>query len=394
MNWLKGLKMTSVKKSIFGLVLFVGIAVAILVFTKCWGVFGMVAPKALADLTPETMDGAFVKDDISFIYGSYLEIESYKNGRKTGTTGMQYLIDMDETYYMGLYVRSGRLDDAEELADFWADALRSDKEPDLDALPVLHVQGTVRAMDDDDLDYYRRSTRGLDDEALFLPYYLEVDYVHNMPIWGCFLLLAVVAVLLWLGIFPMVKALTGGFQKQVRSKLAEGGSFEREVERAELFYESTPAVSGVRMNREYVFFQNGAESILLRPWDIAWAYQSTTQHRTNGIPTGKTFAAILRTVDGKEYNLSMSEAEVKALLEAIATTLPGTVVGYDKSLEKLYKENRDAFRQRWTEYVSDGRVIETAPRPQPAEPAAPAEEPRWVYKGASASQSPEEPEEH
>ena len=40
-----------------------------------------------------------------------------------------------------------------------------------------------------------------------------------------------------------------------------------------------------------VFFQNGAESILLRPWDVAWAYQSTTQHRTNGIPTGKTYAA-------------------------------------------------------------------------------------------------------
>lgn len=394
MNWLKKLKMTSVKKSIFGLVLFVGIAVAILVFTKCYGVFGMIAPKALADLTPETMDGAFVKDDIPFIYGSYLEIESYRDNRKVGTTGMQYLIDLDDTYYMGLYVRSGRLDDAEELAEFCEKLWDMDTLPNEDEWPVLHVKGTIRAMDDDDLGYYRKATRGMDEESLFLPYYLEVDYVHNIPIWGCFLLLAVVAVLLWLGIFPMVKALTGGFQKQVRAKLAEGGSLEREIERAELFYENTPAVSGVRMSREYVFFQNGAESILLRPWDVAWAYQSTTQHRTNGIPTGKTFAAILRTIDGKEYTLSMSEAEVKVLLEAIAATLPGTIVGYDKSLEKLYKENRDAFRQRWAEYVSDGRVIEAAPRPQPAEPAVPAEEPRWVYKGASSSQSPEEPEEH
>lgn len=366
MNLLKKLKMTSVKKSILGTVLFVGIAVAMLVLSKCYGVFGMIAPKALADLTPETMNGAFVEDDIVFMYGSYLEIESYRDNRKVGTTGMQYLIDLDDTYYMGLYVRSGRLDDAEALMDFWDKAMRSDQEPNLDDLPVLHVRGMVRAMDDDDLGYYREVTEGLDDQELFLPYYLEVDYVNNVPIWACFVLLALSAVFLWLGLFPMVKALTGGFQKQVRAKLAEGGSPERAAERVEFFYDNTTPIGGVRIGREYVFFQNGAESILLRPWDLAWAYQSTTQHRTNGIPTGKTYAAVLCAMDGKKYTLGMAEDEVKALLGAISTTLPGTILGYDKSLEKLYKENRDAFRQHWNEYISDGRVVEAAAQPQPA----------------------------
>ncbi len=368
MNWLKSLKMTSVKKSILGLVLFVGLGVAILALSKCYGVFGILAPKSLADLTPETMDGAFVEDDIGIIYGSYLEIESYRDNRKVGTTGMQYLIDLDDTYYMGLYVRSGRLDDAEALADFWDDAFRSDVEPDFDDLPVLHVKGMIRAMDDDDREYYREATEGVDDAELFLPYYLEVDYVNNVPIWGCFVLFALALVLLWLGLFPMVKALTGGFQKQVRAKLAEGGSPDQAAERVEYFYDNTTPIGGVRIGREYVFFQNGAESILLRPWDLAWAYQSTTQHRTNGIPTGKTYAAVLCAMDGKKYTLGMAEEEVKALLGAIATTLPGTVLGYDQSLEKLYKENRDAFRQQWNQYISDGRIVDPQPAAAPEEP--------------------------
>lgn len=346
MEWLNQLKMNSVKKSIFGLVLFVGAAVALLIFTNSWRVFGMLAPKTLDQLTPETMEGAFVEDDIPFIYGSYLEIESYRDNRKVGTAGMQYLVDFDDTYYMGLYVHAGRLDEAEDMAEACDQAWNGELDPE--DLPVFHVRGVIRAMAKDDLGYYQEATEDLGEE-LFLPFYLEVDYVHGIPIWGCFAILVGVLVLLWLGLWPMVKAFTGRFQKQVRAKLAEGGSFEREAERAGAFYRSTPEVCGVRMNGEFVFFQDGAQSILLRPWDIAWAYQNTTQHRTNGVPSGKTYAAVLRTMDGKQYTLGMKEAQVQQLLEAISATLPGTVVGYDQQLEQVYRNNRDAFRQRWAE---------------------------------------------
>lgn len=361
MDWLKQLKANSVKKSIPGLILFVGIAVAVVLITRVWHVFGILAPKTLDELTPETLDGAFVDDDIYYIYGSYLEIESYRDNRRIGTSGMQYLIDMDETYYMGLFVHAGKVDEAEQaekdLDEFYETLYTMDSEPSqefLDSIPVFHVRGMVRAMDDDDLGYYRDATADLDDASLFLPYYLEVDYVNGIPVWGCFALLAGVLFLLWLGVWPMVKALRGGFQKQVRAKLAEDGSPERAAEQAELFYNNTPEVCGVRMSSSYVFFQDGAESILLRPWDVAWAYQSTTQHRTNGIPSGKTYAAVLRTMDGKQYTLGMKEAQVKELLEAMSTALPGTVLGYDKQLEQTYKNNRDAFRQRWAEHMPQG----------------------------------------
>jgi len=170
----------------------------------------------------------------------------------------------------------------------------------------------------------------------------------------------VAVLLLGLGIWPVIKALTGGFQKQVRAKLSESGDLEVEAEKAERFYESAPETSGVKMDRNYVFFQNGAESILLRPWDVAWAYQSTTQHRTNGIPTGKTYAAILRTMDGKQYTLGMAEAAVQTLLETMSTALPGVVLGYDDELEKLYKSDRAAFRRRWEDKMPE--LGQTAPQ--------------------------------
>ena len=121
------------------------------------------------------------------------------------------------------------------------------------------------------------------------------------------------------------------------------------LEKLQLFYENTSPVCGVRMGSDYVLFQSGPASVLLRPWELAWAYQSTTQHRTNGIPSGKTYATILRTMDGKQYTLSMNKNQVQELLDAMHTTLPGTVLGYTKELESLYKNDRSAFAARWEE---------------------------------------------
>ena len=352
MEWLKQLRSTSVKKSIPGLLLFVIAAAALLFFTKCYGVFGMLSPKTFSELTPETLNGAFVDDDVPVIYDYYLEEVRTKNGRTVGTVSRQYIIDLDdELYYMGLYAHDGAMKDANEMMQACEKALNGELDPA--ELPVYHVRGMIRAMTEEDLGYYREYTDGLDMDEYFLPYYLEVEYINGFPIVLSWILLGVAVLLLGLGIWPVIKALTGGFQKQVRAKLSESGSLEAEAERAERFYESAPETCGVRMDRNYVFFQNGAESILLRPWDVAWAYQSTTQHRTNGIPTGKTYAAILRTMDGKQYTLGMKETEVQTLLETMASTLPGVVLGYDKELERLYKENRNAFRQRWEEKLPE-----------------------------------------
>lgn len=348
MEWLKQLRMDSLKKVMFRIVLFFALAVGVFVYFHCWELFGMLSPKSLEELTPETMAGAYVEDDIYLFYTPYLEELYGENRYSAETTGIQYLVDFDEEYFMGLSVHKDRLDEAKAMmtaCDNYFDGKVSEED-----LPVLHVKGSIRAMDDEEKGYYMDLAEGDSElEAIMLPYYLDVNRIDGRPAGAQICIFIGSLALLAAAIFPLVKSLTGGYQKQVKAKLSAMGDFESSAERAAQFYESTEPVSGVRMGSEYVYFIHGADSILLRPWDIAWAYQSTTQHRTNGIPSGKTYAAILRTMDGRQYTLSMKEEQVQRLLEAISLSLPGVVIGYTEDLERVYKQNRSAFSDRWEE---------------------------------------------
>ena len=348
MDWLNQLKRESLRKVILRVVLLLALGTAFFVLFGCHKLLGTLSPKTLADLTPETMEGAYVEDDIYFLYTPYVEVEQYRDNVRTGTVGMQYLTDFDEIYYMGLYVHKDSLQEAEALMDASEDFMEGNLAAE--QMPVMHVKGTVRLMEEDDQRYYFDLAEGdAELEAVMLPYYLDVGRVGKQTFVTVAVFAAVALICVVLAIFPLVKALTGGYQKQLRRKLSESGDMEAAAERAERFYEAAEPVCGVRMNGEYVFFQEGPNSILLRPWEVAWAYQSTTQHRTNGIPSGKTYAAVLRTMDGKQYTLGMSESQVQTLLGAMETALPGTVLGYSDELAGLYKNNRDFFSQRWEE---------------------------------------------
>ena len=350
MEWLKKLRMASLKKSMVQIVFFLVLAVGIFIAFRCWGLLGVFSPKTLAELDPESMEGVYVEDDIYWIYTPYIE-ERYGETWATGkVTGMQYLIDFDEVYYMGLSVHKDFLEESEAMMKavdrYYEDELSEDD------IPVIHVKGTIKAMDEEERGHYFSLADGDTElEAIMLPYYLDVGRINGQPVLveaGIFL---GSLVLLGIAVFPLIKALRGGYQKKVIAKLREAGDFEASAERAAQFYDLTEPVCGVRMGTEYVFFQDGANSVLLRPWDVAWVYQSTTQHKTNGIPSGKTYAAILRTMDGTQYSLGMKEEEVQQLLEAMHTALPGVVLGYTEDLERLYKQNRSAFSERWEEKI-------------------------------------------
>ena len=163
-----------------------------------------------------------------------------------------------------------------------------------------------------------------------------------------------------IGLCQLIKAFSGQGQKQVRKLLEASGSFEAEAERAAKFYDSTEAVSGFRIGDEFVFFQIGVDSILLRPWDIAWAYQRTTTHKRNGFTTGHSYAIILNLMDGKKHEITMTEQEAEALLKHMEVTLPGTVLGYSDEIAALYRNRRSAFSDRWEAAVPGCRGVKTA----------------------------------
>lgn len=161
--------------------------------------------------------------------------------------------------------------------------------------------------------------------------------------------LCVGVVLIPIGGFPLIKALRGGYQKQIRDFIAANGC-AREAER--FYYNTTPVWREVRLGRDFVYFRAGSKDILLRPWDVAWAYRHVyTQYVLIVIPIARSYSVVVRTMGGKTYSLTANKKIANELLEAMQRVLPGTLFGYDSNLEKVYKENRQAFAARWEEKV-------------------------------------------
>jgi hypothetical protein len=88
-----------------------------------------------------------------------------------------------------------------------------------------------------------------------------------------------------------------------------------------------------------------------------WLYKKVTQHRTNGIPTGKTYAALIWDRYGTCITFAGKEKVVDQALGDILGRSPGAVAGYSSDIEKMYKANRQGFvaavEQRRQEAVAE-----------------------------------------
>jgi len=74
--------------------------------------------------------------------------------------------------------------------------------------------------------------------------------------------------------------------------------------------------------------------------DIIWCYKMVTQHRTNGIPTGKTYAAHILDRHGKNLVIPGKEAEVNQVLENTIRFAPGVAAGFSDQLSVLWQKDR------------------------------------------------------
>jgi Family of unknown function (DUF6709) len=75
--------------------------------------------------------------------------------------------------------------------------------------------------------------------------------------------------------------------------------------------------------------------------EAVWSYKSTTQHRVNGIPTGKTYAAVCHFADGSLETVSMkSERLAETFVKTVWERVPWMFVGFDEKLQKSWKKQR------------------------------------------------------
>ncbi len=80
--------------------------------------------------------------------------------------------------------------------------------------------------------------------------------------------------------------------------------------------------------------------------DVVWAYPKVTKHYHSGIPTGKSYSAIIRDSKGQSVEISGKKDSVPKLLESLQRRMPWVLVGFSKELEALWLKEKPKFFQQ------------------------------------------------
>ncbi|HET9221616.1 MAG TPA: DUF6709 family protein [Roseiflexaceae bacterium] len=129
---------------------------------------------------------------------------------------------------------------------------------------------------------------------------------------------------------------------------------------AELLAEH-PKAGGVDLTPNWLVHAAPASLSATRIDDVVWAYKQVTQHRTNGVPTGKTYAAQIWDRHGVCITVTGKEPVVNQALEAVAQRSPWVLAGYSPELEKTWKQNRatvvEAVEQRRRQVLGQAQGV-------------------------------------
>jgi hypothetical protein len=141
-------------------------------------------------------------------------------------------------------------------------------------------------------------------------------------------------------------------------------------------YEQPPEPVAQAIDEEFKNYKDcsGVSSITLLPsWllhesffhfttthlnEIVWVHQKVTRHSVNFIPTGKTYAIVIRDANGRTVEVDAgrgSKQTISGFATALQMRIPWAVFGYSDKLRDLYKKSRrdfaEAVRARRIEYL-------------------------------------------
>jgi hypothetical protein len=99
----------------------------------------------------------------------------------------------------------------------------------------------------------------------------------------------------------------------------------------------------MHLTSNWLLQRNGAILNVTRLNDVMWLYQMVTQHRTNGVPTGKTYAAHIWDRYGVCIIIPGKEDAVKKVLETVFQRVPWVAAGHTDEIAKAWKADRVRF---------------------------------------------------
>jgi hypothetical protein len=112
-------------------------------------------------------------------------------------------------------------------------------------------------------------------------------------------------------------------------------------------------VDKIQFTRNWIIYKSGNDMHFARISDVMWAYKHVTQNRY-----GKTYAAYVWDRSGEMLNVVSSEKNVDAMIMAVLQRAPWAIAGYNKDVEKSWKNDRAGFIRT----VDDRRKQMTTPQ--------------------------------
>ncbi len=298
------------------------------------------------------MEGRYVEAEINFIWEPF----AYTGDTEETADAMFYMVaihpishmdDFETAEYIGLEVSGKALEAANVLYERTNIAWNTWDVADLGKSIV--VKGVVESMDSEEQEFFDELLveSGMEDVAV-LPLILRNGTVpggqSNVGAW--LIALLGTALVAWAAVL-LVRAFSGYYQKDLRAWCA--ASVDPAAAQAELeeFYAFTEPLPGdIRINDRWLLFVSEQHARLLDPTQVVWAYTSAVKHRTNGIPTGTTYAVVFVDAGGKRYNVPVrKQADAQTTLNALFPLLPGTLFGYNAAYEKMPGVNNAALAQ-------------------------------------------------
>ena len=102
----------------------------------------------------------------------------------------------------------------------------------------------------------------------------------------------------------------------------------------------------VKVTDSFVVITQGLNFVIRNKSDLIWAYYTITQHRTNGIPTGKSYNYTLHFNESKKdfYTLpSKNEKHAIGTIEKLASNIETSLFGFDQMLRNKLNSNFTEF---------------------------------------------------
>ena len=224
------------------------------------------------------LDGVYVKTTLSNLYGSY-----YKHTVKNSDSHM-HIMQIDDNCYIGVKVSNA---DVEYDNRFLGINQLEDIEDGTKLSEHKYViSGTIHKMTTEEQERYYKyvdsGTLPVKAHQYFLPYCLNVsNYGGNHNSTSIYLFGFVGVLLLVAGLYALIAALCGHYQKPIKRYIHSSGSPEGTKQNVERFLSTAPLLHHLQYNERFLcHHSNGTVTFFNETNKLIWAYKVSERPKT------------------------------------------------------------------------------------------------------------------